>query len=289
MSKRAVKQFRNHLERLGYSKGSVRSLPILLADFLSHQAIKTVQEIAPKNIINYYEHLKVRPHKKQAGGISSSYINTHIYMLKLFLQWQLENGTITENPISGLEFPAPETNQREILNPEEIKAIYEACETFKERAILSLFYGCGLRRSEAEKLNLKDVHFRSNLLYVRKGKGSKRRAVPLSPGVKKDLWNYATKERFNQTDLAFITNTLGKRTRGDNYNKTLKRILQKTTIEKRISLHCLRHSIATHLLEVGLSIEYVRDFLGHQHLETTQIYARVQNRQLWKIQNLKAI
>ena len=284
-----AQRFRNHLERLGYSQGSVTSLPKLLEDFLNHQQIKNIREIRPDHITTYYEHLKVRPHKKQAGGLSESYIYAHIYSLKLFLGWQQEKGAIIENPISGLEFPGPKTKPREILDPEEIKILYNSCENLKERAVLSLFYGCGLRREEGEQLNLKDVHFRSNLLYVRKGKGSKRRAVPLSPGVKKDLWSYATKERFTQQDPAFLTNTKGSRSKGDQFNRVLRKILQRTDIKKQISLHCLRHSIATHLLEVGLSIEYVRDFLGHKHLETTQIYARVQNRQLWSIQNLKAI
>ena len=75
---------------------------------------------------------------------------------------------------------------------------------------------------------------------------------------------------------AFMLNNWGERMQGDTYNKTLKQIIARTTITKeKISLHHLRHSIATHLLENGLSIEYVRDFLGHKHLESTQIYVKV--------------
>jgi len=280
-------QFKIHIERLGYSRGSIKMLPRLLKDFLEHQPHHQIENIIAADIVRYHEHLKERPRKRGAGGLSESYINHHIYSLKVFFTWQQEKGAITENPISILEFKAPTSQPREILTPQEIKILYNACETLKERAVLSLFYGCGIRRTEGEKLNLKDIHFRSNILYVREGKNSKRRAVPLSPQVKKDLWNYATKEReTRENEAAFMTNYIYKRTTGDSYNKILKRILERTGIKKEITLHCLRHSIATHLLERGLTVEYVRDFLGHKYLESTQIYTRVKSKQLWNLSNI---
>ena len=278
--------FRIHLERLGYSRTSINMLPNCLREFLEFTA-KTVQEIEAKDITTYHLYLQERPNKRTKGGLSESYINHHIYALKLFFQWQLNNGSLTECPISSLEFKAPSSKPREILTQEEIKLLFEVCETLKERAVIALFYGCGVRRSEGEKLNLKDIHFRSNILYVREGKGNKRRAVPLSPQVKIELWNYATKEReIRENETAFITNRIRKRATGSSYNKILKTILERTGIKKEITLHCLRHSIATHLLESGLSVEYVRDFLGHKHLESTQIYTRIKNKQLWNLNSI---
>jgi len=186
-----------------------------------------------------------------------------------------------------LEFKKPTTKPREVLSTEEIKQLYEATETLKEKAVLSIFYGCGLRRTEGEKLNLKDIHFRSGILYVREGKGSKRRIIPMNEKVNQDLKNYVLKERFaKQNETAFICNRIGTRTSGSSYNNILKKLLEKAGIKKEITLHCLRHSIATHLLESGLSVEYVRDFLGHKHLESTQIYTRVKNKQLWNLNNI---
>lgn len=282
-----VKQFRIHLERLGYSKSSIYMLPNCLKEFLQFTA-KEVQQIETKDITNYHQYLQERPRKRGSGGLSESYITHHIYSLKLFFGWQQEKGAITENPISSLEFKAPVSKPREILTQEEIKLLFEVSESLKERAVIALFYGCGIRRSEGEKLNLKDIHFRSNILYVRAGKGNKRRAVPLSPQVKIELWNYATKQReVRDNEPAFITNRMKKRATGSSYNKTLKNILERTGIKKEITLHCLRHSIATHLLESGLPVEYVRDFLGHKHLESTQIYTRVKNSQLWAMSHCR--
>jgi integrase/recombinase XerD len=278
-----VKQFRIHLERLGYSKSSVQMLPSCVKEFLEFTS-KPIEEIEPKNITAYHQHLQERPNKRRPGGLSENYINHHIYSLKLFFTWQQEKGAIIENPISSLEFKAPTSKPREILTQEEIKQLFKATKSLKERAVLALFYGCGLRRTEGEKLNLKDIHFRSNILYVREGKGSKRRAVPLSPRVKTELWNYAINERLAvEEEAAFITNRIHKRTRGSSYNNILKTILDNAGIQKEITLHCLRHSIATHLLESGLSVEYVRDFLGHKHLESTQIYTRVKNKQIFNL------
>src|SRR5690606_36934377 len=111
---------------------------------------------------------------------SESHINHHIFALKTFFKWLETSGKIEMNPISGLAFPSPKTNPREILSQDEIRKLYDTCETYRERAILSMYYGCGLRRSEGIKLDLKDVHFRTGLLYVRGGKGARRRVVPMS-------------------------------------------------------------------------------------------------------------
>lgn len=281
-----VQQFKTHLERLGYSKTSINMLPNCVKSFLEY-ANQEAAQVESTDITHFYNYLQERPNQRKSGGLSESYINHHVYALKLFFAWQEEKGAITENPISSLEFKSPTSKPREILTLTEIKELYESCENYKERAVLSIYYGCGLRRSEGEKLNLKDIHFRSNLLYVREGKGSKRRAVPLSEKVKEDLKNYALKERNPKgEETAFITNKIGKRTSGNSYNNILKVILERTAIKKEITLHCLRHSIATHLLESGLSVEYVRDFLGHKHLESTQIYTRINKKQLWNLNSI---
>jgi integrase/recombinase XerD len=113
--------------------------------------------------------------------------------LKTFIKYQEENGNISKNPFSALNFPKPKYPPRRVLSREEIKALYEACQTMRERALLALFYGCGLRRSEAEKLNIDDVNFKNQLLYVRMGKGKRRRVVPMTEQVKRDLENYYKK------------------------------------------------------------------------------------------------
>lgn len=182
-----------------------------------------------------------------------------------------------------MRFPTLKTAPRQILTIEEINLLYDSCQDEREIALLGIFYACGLRRSEAVKLNLRDVDFRGLWLYVRSGKGKKRRVIPMPPKVAKELKRYCTKYRPTQLSKwtkpvdrkAFMLNKIGTKMSGCAYWNLFKEILQRTKIDKAISLHNLRHSIATHLLMGGMSIEQVRDFLGHEFLETTQIYTHI--------------
>ncbi len=205
----------------------------------------------------------------------------HMYALRVFFNWLEQLQAIAENPMSSLQFSQPRHDTRIILTQGEIKVLYEACSTLKDRSILHLFYGCGLRKSEGEKLNLNDVQFRNKVLYVREGKGSKSRAIPMSERIGEELKAYLYQERkAKYGEQAFIINKRETRMRGDGFSKVLKELQERTTISKSISLHSLRHSIATHLLEQGVCLEHVRDFLGHRHLESTQIYKHVSKAQL---------
>lgn len=280
-------QYKHHLQTLGYSESLQRNLPLYLQEFLTQlreRGTCHIEDIEPHHIATHYEYLSTRPNKNTGGGLSSSMINHHLYAIRIFLNYHEQTGTISQNPISGLSFPRTENKQRETLTIQEVKQLYEETEYYRERAIIGIFYGCGLRRSEGVALNVKDISFKSSVLYVREGKGKKRRAVPVGETILQDFKDYLYKERFAPNgELAFITNRIGNRTSGSSYNKVLKELVEKAGIQKDITLHCLRHSIATQLLENGMSIEYVRDFLGHKHLDATQIYTRISNRRLRKL------
>jgi integrase/recombinase XerD len=213
-------------------------------------------------------------------------ISHYVYALKTFFTWLEITEQIDYNPISGMKFKRPKQNVREPLTTEEIQQLFEAATTLKQTALLHIFYSCGLRRSEGEALNINDVHFKNQLLYVREGKGAKRRVVPMTEKVSKELEEYYLQDRCSnkskkvKDEDAFILNRISNRMTGDQLNKLLKEILDKAGITKEVTLHHLRHSIATHILQSGMSMEYVRDFLGHSFLETTQIYAKPKAEQL---------
>ena len=282
-----IKDFKNYLVQLGYGKNTVSMVVRCMEDFLDYHPATDTEDFTAGHIHQYYDYLQIRPHKHKGGGLSEQYINHHVYALRVFFNWLEATQGLTGNPMSVLRFKHPKGNPRQPLSQEEIKALFENAQSVKETALLHIFYSCGLRRSEAVDLEIKDIHFKTRILYVREGKGAKRRAVPMTERVSKDLESYYLQERITQVRVkdagAFMLGVTGRRMCADAYNKTLKILLERAGLSKEISLHYLRHSIATHLLESGLAIEYVRDFLGHRHLETTQIYAKVH---AWQLQKL---
>lgn len=277
--------FTHYLTQIGYGKGTVHTLPACVKDFLAFLNDIEIASITAGDIEAFYEHLHTRPHRRTAGALSEMYTYHHMYALKVFFNWLQVSGQLETNPISGMVFKKPQANARQPLSIEEIKQLFLAAGTHKERAMLHLFYSCGLRRSEAVALNRGDIDFSGRFLYVRQGKGGSRRAVPMTEKVATELhFHYLHQLAHNKADNeAFITGRSGKRMRGALLNEALKRMLQRAGLPAHISLHHLRHSIATHLLEGGMSLEYVSEFLGHKSLESTQIYTKVYASQLKKL------
>lgn len=297
-------QFYEYLLRLGYHPKTSRSRYNYLCEFLhwlEQRGELDITEIDGPTINQYYAYISSRPSLNPdrgsgGGALSQKTTHSHLRNVRDLFEMLLSQGRIRSNPASTLHFPYPrERPERAVLTQGEIQALYAACETAQERAILSLAYGCGLRAGELERCNIEDIRLREKLLVVPQGKGLKRRVVPMSAGVVKDLSDYYYHERegltkgrdYNPKDPAFMLHSRGGRMRKWTYNKCLKRIIERTgdlaIRKKEITIHNLRHSIATHLVEQGVAVEQVRQFLGHSQLETTQIYTHISRKVLQKL------
>jgi integrase/recombinase XerD len=281
-----IDDFTAWLYQLGYSEGIRRMLPACASEFLQHEQITNIRWIEPDQVRAFYSWLQQRPLKRRSGALSEMMIHHYVYALKTFFTWLELTEQISVNPISGMAFKRPRQNTRHPLSTEEIGQLFAAATGWKETTLLHLFYSCGLRRSEGEALNTTDVRFREQLLYVRAGKGAKRRVVPMPAAVAADLETYWLQERCGQTarkvkdEDAFMLNRVGGRMSGAAYNILFKALASRAGLSGAITLHHLRHSIATHLLQGGMRLEQVRDFFGHYFLETTQLYARPSAEQL---------
>lgn len=252
-------------------------LPACIAEFMQYGRFTGLESITATSIRSFYDHLHVRPLKRKVGGLSAMMISHYVYALKVFFEWQEVSGLLDHNPMSGLKFRRAAASSRDPLTVAEVQSLFGAAMCPKEQVMLHLFYSCGLRRSEAAALGVKDVHVKPRLLYVRSGKGAKRRVIPLTQKVADILGSYLEGERnsSSSSSRSFMLNQKGNRMSGSSYNLLLKSLLPKAGLPNGITLHHLRHSIATHLLQGGMSLEYVRDFLGHTHLEATQLYAKI--------------
>ena len=148
----------------------------------------------------------------------------------------------------------------------------------RDRALLAVYYGCGLRKSEGRQLDQSDILWERNLIYVRKGKNYKERYVPMTEKVREDLqdYQYSSRPAFPRSEQpAFFLSQKGGRLSGCILYQRIKHLLQTAEIDKPAGLHTLRHSIATHLLQSGMKLEQISRFLGHSSLESTQVYTHI--------------
>lgn len=302
--RKLAETFYRHQQKLGYVLQSCQARCNYLREFLHWlecKGIRDITSVTAPEISRYYEYISTRPGKNKGGALSLKTTYSHMQILRDFFEMLLQQRQMQLNPTAVLQFPYPkDAAGRYALTPQEIQQLYQATETAQERAILSLAYGCGLRVSELVSCNTGDIRLREKILIIPGGKGNKRRVVPLSNGVVKDLANYYYSEREALTTgrdhglhagnaAAFMLHSRGGRMQKGTYNKILKQLIKRAFKAspagrlEGITVHHLRHSIATHLLEQGMSLEQVRVFLGHSQLETTQIYTHINQHQLKKM------
>jgi integrase/recombinase XerD len=297
-----LKDYYNYLLIKGYIEETSRKRYHDVKEFLEITG-KNIENITEADIYNYYEKEKIRNNKNTGKPINIKTIFHQIRAIELFFEMLYELGKLPELLQINIQYPKNYENDfvREILTQQEIQQIYNLADE-KKKVILNLAYGCGLRVAELVAVNKEDLYLKENLLIVPKGKNSKRRIVPFTEKIRKDFEEFifsSETERFvnsneknknyrEQNKNSLITNSKGDRMQEWTYNSTLKTLLKKIKIPeeriKKISIHSLRHSIATHLLENGMELEKVRDFLGHSQLETTEIYTHINKNQL---KNLK--
>ena len=285
-------QFMKYLQAVGYSKSSCSTFATGIKEFLcwiEKKKFMSIEQVKESEIESFYEYLQHRPSTTTGGALSESRITLHMYTLKLFFQHLQDVEQIEINPMGNLNYTRDYKRTREnLLTSEDIQKLYNECNTSKQKAMIGIIYGCGLRRQEAVKLNAKDIHFKSGMLYVRGGKGGRKRTIPLSKTVLNDFKEYYFNERTNEINQrskdieAFIFNNHGTRMQGDSYNIEIKKMISKARLDKQITLHHFRHAIATHLIESGMKTEHVKDFLGHMSIETTQTYTHITTKEMKK-------
>ena len=283
---RRLKQaFADWLRLLNFEPSTIKDGPTRLGEFLAwleSNGILEIKGITRETITAYFDYLAHRTNQIKGGRLSKNTLRTHITILRKFARYLRESQGETFDV--SLQIKGKLYNIREIFTKAEITALYEATGSdilgLRDRAILAVYYGCGLRRSEGLNLDVKDVLLDRNLLYVRKGKNYKERYVPMTAGVREDLKNYIESARpilLKRSTHALFLTQYGTRIIGETMLERLHQLKEKAGIDKDAALHSLRHSIATHLLQSGMELEKIKQFLGHGSLESTQIYTHIIN------------
>ena len=285
-------KFKDWLQTLNYSKSTYYGAPLQLKEFLIYLENENITEIKntkTENLTNFIEQFKNRKNQRRSGGLSISHINKQIDTINKFYKY-LHQSNQVEKLLKINYLKDEKSNPRTILTIQEIQELYKACENNyygqRDRAMLSVYYGCGLRKSEGIELDVSDVLFERKLLYIRKTKNNYQRFVPMNKSIIKDLETYIfqarplfLKEESNE-DALFISER-GQRINPGSMINRLQILKSKTNNpelqNKLFGLHALRHSIATHLLQKGLEIEQIALFLGHRTLDSTQVYTHIIN------------
>ena len=276
--------FRKRLRDQGRPASNAKTLISQAKELLHYMENNEVGDIAgitQQKLEEYIEYLFHRPNKRRTGGLSVAYINKHREAVLRLLEY------IYDKPMgeSGYYFPhyKPDTKHIEILTIEEVSKVYKATDNtlvgITDRAILSLLYGCGLRRGELYNLEVTDIDFAKGLIRLDNTKTKYERDVIMSPKVQQCLEEYLYNAReimlpMNSQVSYVIVTEKGTRMSLPTIPFRVKKMVANAGITKHIMPHGLRHSIGTHLLE-QLTLEEVSAFLGHRHLDSTQIYTHI--------------
>jgi site-specific recombinase XerD len=303
--------FGTYLDILGYAPATVRLWPVHCREFLHFlqtAGITAIGAVQAQHVTSFIDHLKTRPHQRREGfALSPSSINNTLSALAVFSRYLRHSGrlrgewALPREP--GVSLAPP------VLTEAQVRQLYER--TFlpcrnnpqalgqRDRAILAILYGCGLRRSEATHLDCSDVDLDRRLVLVRAGKGNKERYVPIARRHATDLERYLAEGRtwflqrhtsdYHQLhngkpyalkpaakgEEAFFLSERGHRL-GDFYQR-MRVMATRAALDVPLTPHSLRHSIATHLLQRGMDMEDIARFLGHASLASTQVYTHIVN------------
>jgi integrase/recombinase XerD len=255
-----------------YSPRTIETYTSMLRLFLNYFRDRDVNSLSDAEIREYLLYLL---NKKK---VSLSYQNQAINAIKYYYEHVLGRETKTyylARPKRAIRYPT-------VLSEEEVIQIIAQTENLKHRTVISLIYSAGLRISEAVNLKIEDIDSKMGYIIVRAGKGRKDRRTLLSRSILKELCLYYQVYRpkiwvFNGQD--------GGQYSDESIQAVFRKAVLKSGIRKRVTVHTLRHSFATHLLEHGVNLRYIQTLLGHSSSKTTEIYTHVTNKSLFDIKS----
>ena len=294
--------FLQWLKTLNYSDATIKTRKRNIREFLLYLErcdITGIEGMNEEKVKLFTRYLNRRENRRYGSGLMNASINVAIGSVNKFFEYLQQTGN---NVPDNLKYLDKNYNPKNILTMKEIHQLYETtwqkhyfaneltqakqdAVSQRDRAMLSIYYGCGLRKSEGVNLNTGDILIERKLVHVRKGKGNKERYVPLTENNLKYITEYLNTGRNllmceRETDSFFI-NQYGEVCSDQALSVRLCRLVKNSGNSilqaKKPTLHTLRHSIATHLLQQGMEIELIQKFLGHNSLASTQIYTHLMN------------
>ena len=275
----------------------MKQIDLHIDDFLQH--LKLERGLADNSIesyrndlIEFFQVVKLDDYKSVTNSTVNKYLSfltnagrkpssiaRKISSLKQFFKYIVGD---EKNPMKAISIPKILRYHPDYLSPNEIEQILESIDTsdyrgLRDKAIIEMLYGSGLRISELQNLQLSDIEFEAGFIKVT-GKGNKQRLVPLGEFSQKAINNYLNHAQTNalsKDSKLLVNNNKGEALSRVGYWKIIKKRALESGISKKVSPHTFRHSFATHLLEGGADLRIVQEMLGHADISTTQIYTEI--------------
>ena len=263
-----IAKFKQWLRSKRYSESTIVTYSEALKSFLVFYNNKAIADISNEDVIVYNNEYILK------SGLSSSYQNQIVNSIKLYFKTCRD----TKIEVDKIHRPKREKVLPNVLSKEEVKAILEAHSNLKHKMMLSLIYSCGLRCGELLALQPVHIDSKRNIVLLKNAKGKKDRIAPLSPKILEMLREYY--KLFKPTTYLFEGQHAGTPYDSRSLQKVLKLALNKARIVKPVTLHWLRHSYATHLLESGTDLRYIQELLGHSSSKTTEVYTHVSTKSI---------
>lgn len=236
-------------------------------EFLRHRGV-TLRDASSSDISDYIISVSDYLSKRSQARLLSS--------LNSFFDYLVSEGERKDNPSSAVDSPKLGKYLPVVLSVEEVCAILKAAPNERDRAILEVLYGCGLRVSEVCSLRISEVYLKDMFVKVM-GKGSKERLVPMAPSTASAIMDYLSVRPGSDAgceDVLFL-NRFGRALSRVAVFKMVKSVALVAGVDKNLSPHTFRHSFATHLIENGADLRVVQEMLGHESILTTEIYTHV--------------
>lgn len=252
----------DYLFAQNYSANTIRNYTNAFNLFLRNHRYENPDTLTEKQIVSYLASMTER-------GLSPSNLNMIVNALLFYFRTVLKRDTFEIR----LPRPRREHHLPAVLTPAECVRIFSFVENPKHRLILLIGYGAGLRRSEIVNLKWEDILFEEHRIHIKQSKGKKDRIVMLPYSIVAYLQNYRALNPGD--DWVFPGQYKGESLSASTVQAVMKNAVTKAGLEKKATVHTLRHSFATHLLESGTDIRYIQQLLGHSSIKTTMIYTHV--------------
>lgn len=264
---------RKEMQVRNYSPQTVKSYLSSLRAFVNHHSPRHPRELGDEDIRDYLVDLLIR------RRLAASTVN-QVYNALIFLYSKLYHRPLV---VGSLPRPKKDLRLPSILNETELRQIFECTVNQKHRVMLMMAYACGLRVGELVRLRIEDIDGVRRLVHVRGAKGKRDRYVMLPQSLIPELEAYWAQNSLGRSGWLFPGSEPGIHLAIRSIQEVLEKSLRKAGIVKPVSMHTLRHSFATHLLEHGTDLRYIQTLLGHRSSKTTEIYTHVSNANLSRI------